>query len=111
MAEARAGNEQISMRAAGSESGRRRTSKVTPSNQVHTVHTVLGKRSNRGAWSFCLRLRTLWGPVRVREMPRHRARQKNTPMKRETVEAVLASEDLALVSVSARTTSVSYSSS
>jgi len=54
---------------------------------------------------LCLRLRTLWGSVRVREMRRHRARQKNTPMKRETVEAVLASEGLALVSVSAWTAS------
>ena len=38
-------------------------------------------------------------------MRRHRAQQKNTPMKREAVVAVLVSEGLALVSVSARTAS------
>ena len=36
-------------------------------------------------------------------MRRHGAQQKNTPMKREAVVAVLVSEDLALFSVSART--------
>jgi len=45
MAVARAGNEQISMRTAGSEPGRRRASKATPANQVHAVRTVLGERS------------------------------------------------------------------
>ena len=45
MAAARAGNEQISMRAAGSEPGRQRVNQVTPSNQVHAV-TVLGERSS-----------------------------------------------------------------
>jgi len=37
MAVARAGNEQISMHAAGSEPGRGRASKATPANQVHAV--------------------------------------------------------------------------
>jgi len=41
----RAGNKQISMRAAGSEPGRRRASKAMPTNQVHAVRTVLGERS------------------------------------------------------------------
>jgi len=45
MAATRAGNEQISMCAAGSESGRRRTSKATPANQVHAA-TVFGERSS-----------------------------------------------------------------
>ena len=45
MAAARSENEQISMRAAGSESDRRRASKVTPANQVHAA-TVLGERSS-----------------------------------------------------------------
>jgi len=53
MAEARAGNEQISMRAAGSEPGRRRTSKATPANQVHTVHTVLGESSSSEEHGRC----------------------------------------------------------
>ena len=38
------GNEQISMRAAGSEPDRRRASQDTPANQVH-ADTVLGERS------------------------------------------------------------------
>ena len=46
MAVARAGNEQISMRVAGSEPGRWRASKATPANQVHAVRTVLGERSS-----------------------------------------------------------------
>ena len=45
MAAARAGNEQVSMRAVGSEPGRRRASKATPANQVHAA-TVLGQRSS-----------------------------------------------------------------
>jgi len=44
MAAARAGKEQISMRAAGSEPGRRRASRATPANQHAT--TVLGERSS-----------------------------------------------------------------
>jgi len=44
MAVARGGNEQISMRAAGSEPGRRRASKAEPANQVHAVRLF-------GAWS------------------------------------------------------------
>ena len=46
MAAARAGNEQISMRAAGSEPGRRRVGKATPANQVHAVLTVRGECSS-----------------------------------------------------------------
>jgi len=38
---ARAGDEQVGMRAAGSEPGRRRASRDTPANQVHAV-TVRG---------------------------------------------------------------------
>jgi len=53
----------------------------------------------QAAWSYCLRLRTLWGSARVREIWRHRAQQKNTPMKREAAVAVLVLEGLALVSV------------
>ena len=53
MAAARAGNEQISMRAAGSEAGRRRARrKATPANQVHAVRTVLRERSN--CWRISL---------------------------------------------------------
>jgi len=44
-AAARAGNEQINMRAAGSEPDRRRARKATPANQVHAV-TVLVERSS-----------------------------------------------------------------
>jgi len=43
MAAAHAGNEQMSMRAAGSEPGRRRASKATPAKQMHAA-TVLGER-------------------------------------------------------------------
>jgi len=62
MAAARAGNEQISMRAAGSEPDRLRASKATAANQVH-VATVLGERSSseeRGkkkrvvSWCVCM---------------------------------------------------------
>ena len=42
--------------------------------------------------------------VLAKNSGRHRARQKNTPMKREAVVAVLVSEGLALVSVSAPST-------
>jgi len=52
------------------------------------------------AWSWCLRLQTQWGSSKVREMSRHETQQKSTPMKCEAVVAVLASEGLALVSVS-----------
>ena len=45
MAAARAGSEQIIMRAAGSEPDRQRSSKATPANQVHAA-TGLGERSN-----------------------------------------------------------------
>jgi len=38
---ARAVNEKVGMRAAGSESGRRRGNRTTPTNRVHAV-TVLG---------------------------------------------------------------------
>jgi len=58
MAAARAGNKQISMRAAGSEPGRRRTSKPAPVNQVHAV-TVVGERSSseeRGRSAYAYRV-------------------------------------------------------
>jgi len=42
---ARAGNEQVGMRAPGSEPGRQRASRATPANQVHAA-TVLGERSS-----------------------------------------------------------------
>jgi len=42
---ARAGNEQVGMRAAGSEPGRWRASRATPANRVHAA-TVLGERSS-----------------------------------------------------------------
>jgi len=74
-------------------------------SSARSTYSSWGALEERGAWSFSLCLRTLWGSVRVREMRRHGAQQKNTPMKRKAVVAVLASEGLALVSVSARTTS------
>jgi len=42
-------------------------------------------------------LRTPWGSAGVREMWRHRAQQRSTPVKREAVIAGLASEGLALI--------------
>ena len=78
MAVARAGYEQISMRAAGSEqatSVRRRASKATASkSSARSTYSSWGALEQRGAWSFCLRLRTLWSSVRVREMRRHGAK-------------------------------------
>ena len=44
--------------------------------------------------------RTQWGSSRVREISGHQAQPKNTPMKREAAVTILASEGLALVSVS-----------
>jgi len=41
-----------------------------------------------------------WSSTRVREILRNRAQEKNTPMRCETAVAILASEGLALVSVS-----------
>jgi len=43
---ARAGNEQVGMRAPGSEQGRRGASMATPANRVHAA-TVLGERSSK----------------------------------------------------------------
>ena len=52
----------------------------------------------RATWSYCLGLRAPWGSaLRVREMWRHRAQQRSTPVKREAAVAGLASEGLALV--------------
>ena len=45
MAAARAGNEQIGMRAPGPEPDRRRASRATPAIRVHAA-TVLGERSS-----------------------------------------------------------------
>jgi len=78
MAAARTGNEQINMRAAGSETGRQRASKATPANQVHAVRTVLGERSSskeRGR-SACA-----YGPYRV---PYDDARCEGTERNRRT---------------------------
>ena len=44
-----------------------------------------------------LHLRTPWGSAGVRDMWRHRAQQRSTPVKREAVIAGLASEGLALI--------------
>jgi len=60
-----------------------------------------GALEQRAAWSYCLRLRTPWGSARVREMWRHRAQQRSTPVKFEAAVAGLASEGLALVAGSA----------
>jgi len=53
---ARAGNEQVGLRAAGSEPGKRRASRSTPANRVHAT-TVFGERSSsqqrdRGAYAY-----------------------------------------------------------
>ena len=53
IAAARAGNEQISMRAAGSEPGRRRANKATPANQVYAA-TDLGEHSSSEERDFVL---------------------------------------------------------
>jgi len=52
------------------------------------------------AWLWCLRLQTQWGSSKVHEMSRHETQPKSTQMKCEAAVAILASEGLALVSVS-----------
>ena len=98
-AAARAGNQQFGMRAPGSEQGRPGASRATPAIRVHAA-TVLGALEQLAAWSWYLRLRTQWGSSRVHEISRHQAQSKNTPMKCKAAVAILASESLALGSVS-----------
>jgi len=58
---------------------------------------VVGECANSGQREICLHLRTPWGSAGVREMWRHRAQQRSTPVKREAVIAGLAAEGLALI--------------
>jgi len=90
-------NEQSSRAQGGSEPGRRGASREMTADQVHAA-AVVGERANSGQRGrFCLHLRTPWGSAGVREMWRHRAQHRSTPVKRETVIAGLASEGLALI--------------
>ena len=52
---ARAGNEQVGMRAPGSEQGKRGASMGTPANRMHAA-TVLGALEQLAAWSWCSRI-------------------------------------------------------
>jgi len=84
---------QLQSQAGGGQSGLRWQIKCTQRQflgSARTASNVVG----------CLRLRAQWISARVREISRHRAQEKNTPMKCETAVAILASEGLALVSVS-----------
>ena len=61
-----------------------------------------GAREQRAAWSFCRRQcrgEKTWGFSRIREISRHQAQARNTPVKCEAAAAILASEGPAPVSV------------
>ena len=83
-------NEQSSRAQGGSEPGRRWASRAMTADQVHAA-AIVGERANSGQRGrFCLHLRTPWGSAGVREMWRHRAQHRSTPVKREAVIAGLA---------------------
>ena len=88
-------NNKVKLRAVWSQAGEGLTGRR---QQIKCTQLQLsGSREQRAAWSFCLHLRTPWGSAGVREMCRHRAQQRSTPVKREATIAGLASEGLALI--------------
>ena len=89
-------NEQSSRAQVGSEPGRRGASRAMTADQVH-AGAVVGECANSGQREICLHLRTPWGSAGVREMWRHRAQPRSTPVKSEAVIAGLAAEGLALI--------------
>jgi len=93
-------DEQVGTRAPGSEPGRQGASRSTLAKSSTRSDSSWGAPEQLAAWLWCLRLRAQWSSTRVREIWRNRAQEKNTPMRCETAVAILASEGLALVSVS-----------